>query len=89
MNCQHCRIGHYELVTAPYVQWLDGRILVIPDAPAFSCDICGQMEYDYEFMIQLQYLLSRFANEPQNSRQTMRQPVLERPAGWPSTRRSG
>jgi YgiT-type zinc finger domain-containing protein len=88
MSCEFCRIGHYESVVAPYIQWLDGHIMVIPNAPAYSCDICGHMEYDLRFVQQLDKLLTRLTNEETYDGAAFQQPIMANPAAMATTRRS-
>ena len=53
--------------------------MVIPNAPAYSCDICGHMEYDAGFLQKLNHLLNRFADEAQNNSATHPRPVTFEP----------
>lgn len=57
--CEECRIGRYQATTAPYLQWVDGRMLVFPDAPAYTCDVCRYMKYDVRFVQNVEYVLNR------------------------------
>ncbi len=79
MSCEYCHIGHYELSYSPYVHWYNGKIMVIPNAPAYSCDICGHMEYDAGFLQKLNHLLNRFADAAQNNTATHPRPVRFEP----------
>ena len=76
MSCEHCRIGHYEDIFSPYIQWLEGQIMVIPNAPAYSCDICGYMEYDPHFMQKLNQLLSFLTDEETSHGPDYQQPIV-------------
>jgi YgiT-type zinc finger domain-containing protein len=87
MSCEYCHIGHYELSFSPYVHWYHGKIMVIPNAPAYSCDICGHMEYDENFLQKLNHLLNRFAEVERNTSATYRRPAVFEPALMPATRR--
>jgi YgiT-type zinc finger domain-containing protein len=74
MNCEKCQIGRYRPTTAPYLRWLGSKIMLIPDVPAHTCDICGDMAYDADFMHRLQLLLDKLiSGEP--SGQATRQPT--------------
>ncbi len=53
--------------------------MVIPNAPAYSCDICGHMEYDAGFLQKLNHLLNRFADAAQNNTATHPRPVRFEP----------
>lgn len=87
MSCEYCHIGHYELTYSPYVLWHQGKIMVIPHAPAYSCDICGHMEYDDHFLQKLNRLLNRFAEAEQPASATYRRPAVYEPVLMPATRR--
>jgi len=41
------------------VQIYEGRILSVPDMPAYVCDICGYQEFDYQAMQSLYLLMGR------------------------------
>jgi YgiT-type zinc finger domain-containing protein len=40
-----------------YLNWINGRLIVIPDFPAWICDICGSYEYETSALIELQAML--------------------------------
>ncbi len=88
MSCEYCHIGHYETTYSPYVHWYRGKIMVIPNAPAYSCDICGHMEYDADFIHKLNHLLNRFAEGSTPNPGSFRQPVTLEPIFAHTTRRS-
>lgn len=88
MSCEYCHIGHYELTFSSYIHWYKGKIMVIPNAPAYSCDICGHMEYDENFLQKLNHLLNRFSEEGRNSSSTYRQPAVYEPAFMQAARKS-
>ena len=86
MNCEQCRIGHYQPIAAPYMRWLDDQIMVIPNVPAYTCDVCGQMQYDADFLQKLQYLLDRLTSDLPASKSATRPSVLEESPGWQPSR---
>ena len=88
MNCENCRIGHFQPISTPYVNWLGGHILLIPDAPAVRCDICGEMRYDDGFINNLQFLLDQFAGEDRDGDTVVQQPRWKDPTQWQPPRRS-
>ncbi len=61
LTCEQCRVGRYRPTKAPYLEPINGRIMVVPHVPAQVCDVCGQLVYDIEFMHQLEHLLDEFA----------------------------
>lgn len=88
MNCEYCHIGHIQSTLVPYLQWLEGQIMVIPNAPAFSCDICGYMEYDGDFVQKLDHLLERFTENIRSHELTRQRSVITESAQWSTSRRS-
>ena len=88
MSCEYCHIGHYELSFSPYLHWYEGKIMVVPNAPTYSCDICGHMEYDANFLQKLNHLLNRFAEEEHNTARTYQRPAVFEPVFMQATRRS-
>jgi YgiT-type zinc finger domain-containing protein len=81
MNCEQCHIGHYRSMTAPYLDWYDSQIMVVPHVPAYVCDVCGQMHYDANFINILQYLLDQFDDETQDNALRRRQAMPDNLAG--------
>jgi YgiT-type zinc finger domain-containing protein len=55
--CELCRIGLSQPTTATYIYWVNKQVLVLPNAPAYLCDICGQLRYDTYFLNTLDVLL--------------------------------
>ena len=59
MKCENCRIGRYRPATLSYVTDLDGDVLIIPNVPAYVCDVCRRSQYDPGYMIFVQHLLDQ------------------------------
>jgi len=59
MKCENCRIGRYRPTTLAYVTDLDGEIMIIPNVPAYVCDVCRRSQYDPAYMIFVQHLLDQ------------------------------
>lgn len=57
-SCELCRIGYSRPITAPYIYWVGKQVLVLPNAPAYLCDICGHLQYDAHFLSTLDILLN-------------------------------
>ena len=57
MKCENCRIGRYRPATLPYVTDVEGKIMIIPNVPAYVCDVCRRSQYDPGYMIFVQHLL--------------------------------
>ena len=48
-HCETCRLGRYHPAQVPYLCWLDGQIVLVSNAPAEVCDICGETIFDDGF----------------------------------------
>lgn len=59
MKCSHCRIGHYLTIKMPYITFIDGQMLVMPNVSAYHCDMCGDISFNEAFLERLHYLLDR------------------------------
>lgn len=55
--CPHCRVGRYKKSAIPFLQDVEGTPMLLPNMPAFVCDVCGDIEYDPDMMMNLQYLI--------------------------------
>ena len=88
MKCQKCQIGRYHPTKAPFLHELNGQIMVLPDAPAITCDICGHTAYADDFLHRMEFLLDRL--EDVNATESY-QPASISPKEspvWQTTRRS-
>jgi len=52
-----CRIGRCQPIKAPYMYWVHNQVMVMPDSPAFACDVCGQVQYAPAFLVRIEQLL--------------------------------
>ena len=48
IRCEECGIGRCHPVTTPYLLQIGRHMLVLPDSPAYTCDICGNRFFDAE-----------------------------------------
>ena len=87
IQCQECGIGRCRLVATPYLLKLGKHMLVMPDAPSYVCDICGNRFYDDGFLDGVHHLL-RLAAEDSRRRARRRQPHRAEPPIAPPARRS-
>jgi len=62
-RCNHCQIGLFQPVTAPYLEMIDGLMMAVTSMPAQRCDVCGSLEYDAVQMGRLHYLIDHPAPE--------------------------
>ncbi len=59
MKCDNCRIGRMQPATLSYVDEHEGELLVIPNVPAYACDVCRQTWYDPSFLLNVENLLNK------------------------------
>ena len=76
IRCEECGIGRCRPVTTPYLMKLGKHMLVMPDSPAYVCDICGNRFFDDEFLNGVHYLLEQAAAD---SRRRARRRQVARP----------
>jgi YgiT-type zinc finger domain-containing protein len=74
IRCEECGIGHYQPQRAPYLLPLGSHMMVIPDAPSYSCDVCGFRSFDEEFLDTLHSLLSEAAAAPERPQRRPQRP---------------
>jgi YgiT-type zinc finger domain-containing protein len=58
ISCSHCHIGHMRRTTVTYFTFAGGRMITVPDFPAWECDICKRCEFDLDALDQLSLLLN-------------------------------
>ena len=56
--CSACRIGMMRPTKVTYFSFARGRMITIPDFPAWKCDICRKCEFDMDALDQLALLLN-------------------------------
>ncbi|MEZ4518180.1 MAG: hypothetical protein R3C44_15620 [Chloroflexota bacterium] len=89
IRCEDCGVGYYQPQSAPYLLPLGNRMMVIPDAPAYSCDVCGYRTFDEEFLNAIHNLLAQAAANPAKSKRRAQRPQPELPPLTPPARRGG
>jgi len=68
--------------------WVADRVLVLPNAPAASCDICGYLYFEPAFMRQMEQLLQELERSVQTSEVVKRRLPTDELVSWQSTRGS-
>ena len=56
--CSACRIGEMRPTKVTYFAFARGRMITIPDFPAWKCDICKKCEFDIDALEKLTLLLN-------------------------------
>ena len=47
-TCPNCRTGNLHRRTVNYANWHAGLYVVVPNLPAWSCDVCALCQIDVE-----------------------------------------
>jgi len=87
IQCDECGIGHCRPISAPYLMMLGKHMMVMPDSPAYVCDICGNRFFDDNFLYGVHYLLEQAAADSRRQARRRQTRRLE-PATLPQARRS-
>ncbi len=51
--CPNCRIGYMRLRRITYAGHHGDLFVVVPNMPAYICDVCSNRQYDEEALMQL------------------------------------
>ena len=70
--CVECSAGVRQLRLITYFTWLGDELIMVPNFPAWICDMCGKREYDDRAISWLTMLLSPNAGKP--TRRVKRRP---------------
>jgi len=62
--CDECQAGMMRLRFVTYFTWLAEEPVMVPNFPAWICDVCGRREYDERSLSWLTMLLSPDAGKP-------------------------
>lgn len=87
MDCDICRFGQLQPHRSSFVGDIAGQIMVIPNAPAYKCDMCGHVEYDGAFLGQLQYVMDHLVETNDNHPKPQRSSLRQRRAFWQPPRK--
>jgi len=68
--CSECHIGQMHQTEVSYFTRLDQDLITVPDFPAWECDICGRLEYDFEALNNLAILLCPADSKPARTKTT-------------------
>lgn len=71
--CKECQAGVMQLHFVTYFTWLAEEAIMVPNFPAWICDVCGRREYDEKSLSWLSMLLNPDAGKP-----TGRKPIPRR-----------
>lgn len=63
--CDVCHLGTLRPQPQTYATWYDGYLVLLPDANAWLCDVCGEFFYDPTVIARIGWLLG--AQQPTRS----------------------
>jgi YgiT-type zinc finger domain-containing protein len=66
--CDECQAGLKHLHFITYFTWLGDELVMVPNFPAWICDVCGRRDYDEKSISWLSMLLNPDAGKPTKSR---------------------
>ena len=81
--CTECQSGKMQLKHLAYLTWLGNELVVVPDFPAWVCDVCGRREDDINALNRLSLILSPNAGKSSVSKRRIIQEQKSKPR--PST----
>jgi len=70
--CRECSAGMMHLRHITYFTWLGEELIMVPNFPAWVCDMCGKREFDERAIAWLTMILNPNAGKP--TRQPKRAP---------------
>jgi YgiT-type zinc finger domain-containing protein len=56
--CDECQAGVMRLRFITYFTWLAEELIMVPNFPAWICDVCGRRDYDEKSISWLTMLLN-------------------------------
>jgi YgiT-type zinc finger domain-containing protein len=57
--CPICHLGRLRLTWTSFPAWFGRHLMLVPRTPVLVCDVCGDMEYDPQFMVSLRYIVQQ------------------------------
>ena len=86
--CEECLVGRRHPTVLPYMRMFGPHMIVLPNAPASKCDMCGHVDFQPEFLVTMQLMLEEIAKD-QRAAEPKKKPVAERQTGWRPAGRGG
>jgi hypothetical protein len=80
-QCDKCYVGRCQPAVLPYMRMFGMHMVILPNAPANKCDVCGNVEFQPEFLMTMQVMLEEIA-KAQRSAMVKQGPVADRPPEW-------
>lgn len=87
-QCEECLVGRCQPSILPYIHRFGPHMVVLPNAPATRCDMCGNVAYEGTFLMVVHALLEQTAREQMKT--TANKPRLKgRTQRWTPAGRDG
>ncbi len=80
-KCEECHIGHCHPVELTYMRNLGPHMVVVPEAPASKCDMCGCINFDPGFLLTMQAILYELVDNQRQGGRT-KSPIADRYQEW-------
>ena len=74
--CTECQAGMMHLQFITYFTWLAEELILVPNFPAWVCDVCGRRDYDEKSIAWLSMLLNPDAGKPTSRKASARRRPL-------------
>jgi hypothetical protein len=80
-QCDECFVGRCQPAILPYMRMFGMHMIVLPNAPASKCDVCGKVDFQPEFLLTMQVMLEEIAKD-QRSGAVKQGPLKDRAPEW-------
>ena len=87
-QCDDCFVGRHQPAVLPYMRMFGTHMIILPNAPASKCDVCGKVDYQPEFLLTMQVMLEEIAKE-QRLEAVSKSPIADRSPEWTPAGRGG
>jgi len=76
--CPECQVGALRAANVSYIARMHGRLVTVPDFPAWVCDVCGRREYDETALAELRAMLESGAPPRRRPTRKLPRPTVAR-----------
>ncbi len=87
-KCEECLVGRCRPLALPYIHGFGPHMIVLPNAPATRCDMCGSVAFDERFLLAVHTLMEQAAREQMKTKTPAPQ-VANRSQRWTPAGRDG
>jgi hypothetical protein len=87
-KCEECLVGRCQPSALPYIHKFGPHLIVLPNAPATRCDMCGHIAFEPTFLLAMHALLEQTARAQMQAR-TPAPPLKGRSQRWTPAGRDG